>query len=258
MRRPWQPTHRREGEANSQLAFSQSASTLTGRSSSTVRRLVRIANVLTPETRKLIRETDWADNQRTLVKLCKLPPEMQEEVASKMATGESNDWWPSPACYLSRVRITASSWRFPQRWHEVPSGSVDLILTDAPYEREYLELFQPLSHFANRVLREGGSLNLIYAARTRNGFTPASRVDLFKKLGPLEIDDCPFANLPERKAGRWGAGLTAEKMKDCRWLKPKLVGQFEFVEWTDVNHLRHTKFIALRDDKKAKDVVREA
>jgi ATP-dependent DNA ligase len=100
--------------------------------------------------------------------------------------------------------------------------------------------------------------NLIYAARTRNGFTPASRAELFKKLKPLEIKDCPFANLPEKKAGRWGAGLTAEKMKECRWLKPKLVGQFEFVEWTDVSHLRHTKFIALRDDKKAKDVVREA
>jgi ATP-dependent DNA ligase len=99
---------------------------------------------------------------------------------------------------------------------------------------------------------------LLYAARTRNGFTPASRAELFKKLKPLEIGECPFANLPEKKAGRWGAGLTAEKMKECRWLTPKLVGQFEFVEWTDVNHLRHTKFIALRDDKKAKDVVREA
>jgi DNA ligase D-like protein (predicted ligase) len=98
---------------------------------------------------------------------------------------------------------------------------------------------------------------LMYAARTRNGFTPASRAELFKKLKPLEIKECPFANLPEKKAGRWGAGLTAEKMKECRWLKPLLVGQFEFVEWTDVSHLRHTKFIALRDDKKAKDVVRE-
>jgi DNA ligase D-like protein (predicted ligase) len=98
---------------------------------------------------------------------------------------------------------------------------------------------------------------LMYAARTRNGFTPASRAELFKKLKPLEIKECPFANLPEKKAGRWGAGLTAEKMKECRWLKPQLVGQFEFVEWTDVSHLRHTKFIALRDDKKAKDVVRE-
>ena len=40
-------------------------------------------------------------------------------------------------------------------------------------------------------------------------------------------------------------------------LKPELVAQFEFVEWTDVNHLRHTKFIALREDKNAKDVHRE-
>jgi bifunctional non-homologous end joining protein LigD len=82
-------------------------------------------------------------------------------------------------------------------------------------------------------------------------------VELFKKLKPLEIEECPFASLPEKKAGRWGAGLTAAKMVDCRWLKPVLVGQFEFVEWTEVNHLRHTKFVGLRDDKKAKDVVRE-
>jgi DNA ligase D-like protein (predicted ligase) len=57
---------------------------------------------------------------------------------------------------------------------------------------------------------------LMYAACTRNGFTPASRVELFKKLKPLEIADCPFANLPEKKAGRWGAGLTAAKMVECR------------------------------------------
>jgi DNA ligase D-like protein (predicted ligase) len=98
---------------------------------------------------------------------------------------------------------------------------------------------------------------LIYAARTRNGFTPASRAELFKKIKPLEIIECPFANLPEKKAGRWGAGLTAAKMTECRWLRPQLVGQFEFVEWTDVNHLRHTRFIALREDKTAKDVRRE-
>ena len=98
---------------------------------------------------------------------------------------------------------------------------------------------------------------LIYAARTRNGFTPASRAQLFKKIKPLETAECPFANLPEKKAGRWGAGLTATKMADCKWLRPVLVAQFEFVEWTDVHHLRHSKFIALRDDKTATDVRRE-
>src|SRR5215831_15090473 len=98
---------------------------------------------------------------------------------------------------------------------------------------------------------------LMYAARTRNGFTPASRAELFKKLKPLEISECPFANLPEKKAGRWGAGLTVAKMAECRWLKPQLIGQFEFVEWTEDAHLRHSRFIALRDDKKPKDVKRE-
>jgi len=97
--------------------------------------------------------------------------------------------------------------------------------------------------------------SLIYAARTRNRFTPASRLELFQKLKPLETTECPFSNLPEAKSGRWGAGLTAAKMKDCRWLKPEIVGQFEFVEWTDVNHLRHTKLIALREDKNARDLA---
>ena len=98
---------------------------------------------------------------------------------------------------------------------------------------------------------------LMYAGRTRNGFTPIVRQQLFKKFRGLAIKECPFVNLPEAKSGRWGAGLTAAKMKDCRWLKPVLVAQIEFLEWTVDNHLRHTKFIALRDDKAADEVRRE-
>jgi ATP-dependent DNA ligase len=97
----------------------------------------------------------------------------------------------------------------------------------------------------------------IDAARTRNGFTPAVRQELMKHFEGLETEECPFANLPEKHGGRWGQGLTAAKMKDCVWLKPKLVGQFEFVEWTPDNHLRHAKFVGLRADKRAKEVRRE-
>jgi len=99
---------------------------------------------------------------------------------------------------------------------------------------------------------------LLYAARTRNGFTPALRAELFRKFRGLETEVCPFANLPETKSGRWGVGLTAKKMAECRWLKPVLVGQFEFLEWTADDHLRHTRFVALRDDKSARQVTREA
>jgi DNA ligase D-like protein (predicted ligase) len=99
--------------------------------------------------------------------------------------------------------------------------------------------------------------SLIYASRTRNGFTPVLREKLFKQFRGLAIERCPFANLPEEKSGRWGVGLTAAKMKDCRWLKPKLVGQFEFAEWTPDNHLRHSRFVALREDKDPKSVRKE-
>jgi hypothetical protein len=63
----------------------------------------------------------------------------------------------------------------------------------------------------------------MYAGRTRNGFTPPSREKLFKRFKRLEVGQCRFANLPELKAARWGVGLTSEKMKQCRWLKPVLV-----------------------------------
>ena len=66
----------------------------------------------------------------------------------------------------------------------------------------------------------------------------------------------PFVNLPEARSGRWGEGLTAEKMADSRWLRPELVGQFEFVEWTPDGHLRHSRFVALREDKRAREVRR--
>jgi ATP-dependent DNA ligase len=46
-------------------------------------------------------------------------------------------------------------------------------------------------------------------------------------------------------------------MVECCWLRPELVGQFEYATWTEANHLRHSKFIALRDDKAAQDVRRE-
>jgi ATP-dependent DNA ligase len=99
---------------------------------------------------------------------------------------------------------------------------------------------------------------LLYVARTRNGFTPALRDQLFKRFRGLEIGECPFANLPEARSGRWGEGLTAEKMKECRWLKPVLVAQVEFVEWTPEGHLRHSRFVALSEDREAATVGRES
>ena len=51
--------------------------------------------------------------------------------------------------------------------------------------------------------------------------------------------------------------MTKEEMKNCVWLKPKVVAQIEFAEWTPDGHLRHSKFVGLREDKAARDVGRE-
>jgi ATP-dependent DNA ligase len=99
---------------------------------------------------------------------------------------------------------------------------------------------------------------LLYAARTRNGFTPAVRARLMPIFRPLETRVCPFANLPEARSGRWGQGLAKAKMADCRWLTPALVAHVEFLEWTADQHLRHAKFVGLREDKSARHVTRES
>jgi DNA ligase D-like protein (predicted ligase) len=99
--------------------------------------------------------------------------------------------------------------------------------------------------------------DLVYAARVRAGLVPATRREVFDRIKRLETPRCPFTNLPELSAGRWGQGLTAEKMEECVWLRPEVVARIDFLEWTGADHLRHTKFVALRDDKDPSKVIRE-
>jgi ATP-dependent DNA ligase len=58
-------------------------------------------------------------------------------------------------------------------------------------------------------------------------------------------------------SGTRGEGFTAEDMAKCRWLKPLLVAQIEFAQWIPANHLRHPRFVGLREDKRAIEVDRE-
>ena len=99
--------------------------------------------------------------------------------------------------------------------------------------------------------------NLIFIAKIRNGFTPLLRRQVAEKFAGLRTRNVPFANLPERANARRGEAITAEVMKKIQWLRPKLVAQIEFTDWTEGNHLRHSEFVALRNDKRASEVVKE-
>jgi bifunctional non-homologous end joining protein LigD len=98
---------------------------------------------------------------------------------------------------------------------------------------------------------------LRFAGAVRGGFTPSLRREVHERLKGLEIAKCPFVNLPDRRTGSFGQGITKEKMALCTWLKPTAVAEIEFAEWTPDERLRHAAFVGLRTDKKANTVTRE-
>jgi bifunctional non-homologous end joining protein LigD len=84
---------------------------------------------------------------------------------------------------------------------------------------------------------------LRYAGKVGTGFTRATLRDLAERLAPLQRPDPPFADPPRER------GVT--------WLEPELVAQVGFAEWTRDGRLRHPRFLGLREDKPAREVVRE-
>ena len=88
---------------------------------------------------------------------------------------------------------------------------------------------------------EDGSLR--YAGKVGTGFTRDTLRDLARRLAPLRRGDSPFADSP--------------RFRSATWVEPELVAQVGFTEWTRDGRLRHPRFLGLREDKEARDVVRE-
>ncbi len=98
---------------------------------------------------------------------------------------------------------------------------------------------------------------LLFAAKVGTGFSAKLLKALHEQFQPLRREACPFSNLPTKRKGRWGQGITRSEMSACTWLEPELVCQVRFTEWTGDNGLRHPAFIGMRDDKPALKIVRE-
>lgn len=96
------------------------------------------------------------------------------------------------------------------------------------------------SNFSSIIVGEYRGKDLYYVKRVAAGFTPHLREEVFRELKPLITGKCPFVNLPE--PNRSGHGLTAEKMKECAWVKPERRCELEFVERTHSGRLRHALF----------------
>src|SRR5687767_3651462 len=102
-------------------------------------------------------------------------------------------------------------------------------------------------------------LNLTFTHKVRAGFTPRTRAEMFARIRDLRVPSCPFANLPNSTGNtHWGEGITAEDMPGLRWVKPRVVIEGAFTEWTAGGNLRHAAFVAIREDKSPREVHRLA
>jgi bifunctional non-homologous end joining protein LigD len=86
--------------------------------------------------------------------------------------------------------------------------------------------------------------DLVYAGKVGTGFDEATLHSLHERLSPIEQEAPPFTR-----------GLVREK--GAHWVRPELVAQIGFTEWTREGKLRHPRYQGLRTDKEPGDVVRE-
>jgi bifunctional non-homologous end joining protein LigD len=99
---------------------------------------------------------------------------------------------------------------------------------------------------------------LLYAGKVGTGFSHRLLESLHAEFLRRRRGGCPFANLPLDHQSRFGAGMTRGEMAKVTWVKPELVAQIKFAEWTQDGLLRQPVFLGLREDKAAKAVRREA
>lgn len=114
------------------------------------------------------------------------------------------------------------------------------------------------SHFGAILIGYHAAGKFLYAGKVGTGFDRATLQDLHARFLRRRRVACPFANLPMERRPRFGRGMTASEMRHVTWVRPDLVAQIRFAEWTNDGVLRQPVFLGLRKDKAAADVRREA
>lgn len=112
-------------------------------------------------------------------------------------------------------------------------------------------------HFGALLVGFYENKRLKFCGKVGTGFDTKRLASLFAAFQKIPREDCPFVNLPEPHGSRYSPGLTAREMKKCHWVKPRLVCQVKFSEWTNDAKLRQPVFLGLREDKDAAEVGRE-
>ena len=110
-------------------------------------------------------------------------------------------------------------------------------------------------YFGALILGYYRGKRLIFAGRVGTGFNEKSLKEIYGKLKGFE-SDVPLIEEVQEPSGRWRP--KGWRASDTRWVKPRLIAQVQFTEWTDDGILRHPSFQGLREDKSPTDIVRES
>lgn len=113
-------------------------------------------------------------------------------------------------------------------------------------------------HFGAILVGYYEGKTLRYDGKVGSGFDRELLATLHARFQRLKRAQCPFANLPLPRHARFGTGMTPAVMRTVTWLRPQLVAQIKFAEWTAERLLRQPVFLGLRKDKPASAVTREA
>jgi bifunctional non-homologous end joining protein LigD len=87
-------------------------------------------------------------------------------------------------------------------------------------------------HFGALLVGFYEGKKLKFSGRVGTGFNDKLLRSLLSDLSKIQVESCPFFNVPTPGRSRWDQGLTPTDLKRCHWVKPKLVCQVKFTEWT--------------------------
>jgi bifunctional non-homologous end joining protein LigD len=126
-----------------------------------------------------------------------------------------------------------------REWLKIKTGSrQEVVIVGYTKPRKSRKYFGALL----LAVRDAGAWR--YIGRVGTGFTESLLKEIYTKLQPLRTDKRPFwTKVPDESS--------------TTWVRPELVGEVKFTEWTSDGEMRHPAFIGLRDDKRPTEVVRE-
>jgi bifunctional non-homologous end joining protein LigD len=106
--------------------------------------------------------------------------------------------------------------------------------------------YELAAHSSGRPTKTAGEGDLVFAGKVGTGFDTKLLLDLRARLDAIEIPEPPFSKTKSK-------GLP----RRAHWVRPEIVVQVAFIEWTPYNKLRHPRLLGLRTDKTASEVTRE-